>query len=316
MGTTLRLQRLIPALLLLVLLTPLFVSAAVEPQPPENTTQWLFWVAGLFLFCLALGVVAVLGGVGGGVLFVPIVGSLFPFHIDFVRGAGLLVALSAASTSSSKLLRTGHASLRLGLPFAVVASITAILGAKVGLLLPSQYVQIALGVTILAVTGLMYFSKKSDYPEVTQSDPLAERLQMKGCYFEPSLEKEICWKIHRSPIGFLLFALIGFLAGMFGLGAGWANVPTLNLLLGAPLKLSVGTSQFILTVADSAAAWVYLHQGAILAIIAIPSIIGIMLGSMVGTKLLSHAKPAAIRQVIIVLLLVAGVRSILKGVGL
>lgn len=118
--------------------------------------RWPRWViftwpstAGLFLFCLALGVVAVLGGVGGGVLFVPIVGSLFPFHIDFVRGAGLLVALSAASTSSSKLLRTGHASLRLGLPFAVVASITAILGAKVGLLLPSQYVQIALGVTIL-----------------------------------------------------------------------------------------------------------------------------------------------------------------------
>jgi peptidoglycan/LPS O-acetylase OafA/YrhL len=45
MDTTLRLQRLIPALLLLVLLTPLFVSAAAEPQPPENATQWLFWVA-------------------------------------------------------------------------------------------------------------------------------------------------------------------------------------------------------------------------------------------------------------------------------
>ena len=31
---------------------------------------------------------------GGGVLFVPIVGGFFPFNIDFVRGAGLLVALA------------------------------------------------------------------------------------------------------------------------------------------------------------------------------------------------------------------------------
>ena len=31
------------------------------------------------------------------------------------------------------------------------------------------------------------------------------------------------------------------MAGMFGLGAGWANVPVLNLLMGVPLKVSVGT---------------------------------------------------------------------------
>ena len=32
------------------------------------------------------GFVAVPSGVGGGVLFVPIVGGFFPFHLDFVRG--------------------------------------------------------------------------------------------------------------------------------------------------------------------------------------------------------------------------------------
>ena len=51
---------------------------------------------------LALGVVAVLTGVGGGVLFVPIVGAFFPFHLDFVRGAGLLLA------AASGLLVGGH----------------------------------------------------------------------------------------------------------------------------------------------------------------------------------------------------------------
>ena len=33
-----------------------------------------------------LGVLAVMAGVGGGVLYVPLVSGFFPFHIDFVRG--------------------------------------------------------------------------------------------------------------------------------------------------------------------------------------------------------------------------------------
>ena len=41
--------------------------------------------------------------------------------------------------------------------------------------------------------------------------------------------------MHRTPLGLALFAGIGFMAGMFGLGAGWANVPVLNLVMGAPL---------------------------------------------------------------------------------
>jgi len=52
--------------------------------------EWWIWPLALFAVTFAIGVVAVLGGVGGGVLFVPIVGSFFPFHLDFVRGAGLL----------------------------------------------------------------------------------------------------------------------------------------------------------------------------------------------------------------------------------
>ena len=53
--------------------------------------HWWIWPLALFAVSFAIGIVAVLGGIGGGVLFVPIVGSFFPFHLDFVRGAGLLL---------------------------------------------------------------------------------------------------------------------------------------------------------------------------------------------------------------------------------
>lgn len=57
---------------------------------------WWFWPLILFVLSFVLGVFAVLAGVGGGVLYVPIVSGFLPFHLDFVRGAGLIVALAGA----------------------------------------------------------------------------------------------------------------------------------------------------------------------------------------------------------------------------
>ena len=103
---------------------------------------------------------------------------------------------------------------------------------------------------------------------------------------------------------------------MFGLGAGWANLPALNLLMGAPLKVSAGTSSFILSLVDSSAAWVYLHKGAVLPMIAVPSVIGMMLGAKIGAKLLKVLPAATVRKLVLALLAFAGLRALLKGLGI
>jgi len=76
--------------------------------------------------CFFLGVVAVPAGVGGGVLFVPLVSGFFPFHLDYVRGAGLLVALSSALAAGPSLLRGGLANMRVALPLALIAPQVAV----------------------------------------------------------------------------------------------------------------------------------------------------------------------------------------------
>jgi len=315
-------MRLLIILILFIFIVSAEVSslayAAAEPLPENapSSMPWWFWPLSLFVVTFILGIVAVLGGVGGGVLFVPIVGGFFPFHLDFVRGAGLLVALAGALAAGPGLLMKNLADLRLALPFALIASICAIAGAVIGLALPTNIVQIALGACILFIVVIMVKAKKSEYPEVKKQDALSAALRLNGVYYEVSTGHTINWKIHRTPQGLAIFILIGIMAGMFGLGAGWANVPVLNLLLGAPLKVSVATSKFLLSITDTSAAWVYINNGAVLPIMVVPSIIGMMLGSMLGVRILAKIKPSAIRNIVIAMLFLAGLRALLKGLGI
>ncbi len=291
-------------------------EVAAAPVAAASAAPWWIWPLVLFVVTFIMGIVAVLGGVGGGVLFVPIIGGFFPFHLDFVRGAGLLVALSGALAAGPGLLKKGMADLRLALPVALIASACAIVGAMIGLALPTNIVQTSLGATILGIVLIMLMAKKSEYPEVKRADNLSSALRISGIYYEASSGQEVNWKIHRTPQGLATFIIIGVMAGMFGLGAGWANVPVLNLMLGAPLKVSVATSKFLLSITDTSAAWIYVNNGAVLPMMVVPSIIGIMLGSIVGVRILAKTKPAAVRYIVITMLLFAGLRAFLKGLGI
>jgi uncharacterized membrane protein YfcA len=291
-------------------------EAVAADAPPSGAMPWWGWPLALFAVCFVLGIIAVPAGVGGGVLFVPIVGGFFPFHLDFVRGAGLLVALASALSAGPSLLGSGLANLRLALPLALVASASSILGAMIGFALPTHVVQTALGLTILAIVVLMASAKRSEYPSVAKPDAISAALGMNGVFVEAGTGRRIPWQVHRTPAGLATFFCIGVLAGLFGLGAGWANLPALNLLMGAPLKVSAGTSSFILSLVDSSAAWVYLNKGAVLPMIAVPSVIGMMLGARIGARLLRVLPAATVRKLVLALLALAGLRALLKGMGI
>ncbi|MCF8039214.1 MAG: sulfite exporter TauE/SafE family protein [Desulfohalobiaceae bacterium] len=295
--------------------TPAFAVAETAAADPGGGKPWWFWPIVLLVFCFILGIVAVLAGVGGGVLYVPLVSAFFPFHLDFVRGAGLFVALAGALAAGPGLLKRNLANLRLALPVALIASTCAIFGAFLGLALPVNIVQICLGAVILFIAVLLATSKNVERPTVTKQDAIGKAFGMSGVYREETTGEAVEWKTHRTLLGFFMFIIIGVAAGMFGLGAGWANVPVLNLLMGAPLKISVATSKFLLSITDTSAAWIYLNKGAVIPLIAIPSIIGLMLGSFVGVRILAKAKPKIIRYIVIAVLFFAGLKALLKGLG-
>ena len=308
----------LPRAVLLAVGGVLFAGAAhaADAAAGGGGVPWWAWPLGLFVVCFLMGIVAVPAGIGGGTLFVPIVGSFFPFHLDFVRGAGLLVALASALAAGPMLLRSGLGSLRLALPLAVLASASSIGGAMLGLAMPAHVVQILLGCVVLGIVVLMFVAKKSEFPHVAKPDALSQALALNGIFVDGASGRVVQWQVHRTVPGLFVFLGIGVLAGMFGIGAGWANVPALNLLMGAPLKVSAGTSGLVLSLVDSSAAWVYINKGAVLPMIAVPSVVGMMLGARIGARLLTVLKGSVIRRMVIAVLLFAGARAMLKGTGI
>jgi len=97
-------------------------------------------------------------------------------------------------------------------------------------------------------------------------------------------------------IDFLLISsaggLIGFLAGMFGVGGGFLLVPMLHIVLGIPMELAVGASacQVLGPATTSLLARKIKPRD-----LFFPLVItgGLLLGVIIGTSILEHAKNLA-----------------------
>ena len=280
------------------------------------TYTWILILTGFSFF---IGLVAPVAGIGGGVLFVPLAAAFFPFNIDFIRGTGLILALTSSLTSTPYLVQKGLANLKIMIPLVVVSNITAIIGSVAGLRITNviqsgeSWIIIFLGLILVMIFLFMILSKRVEFPEVDKADLLSQSLGLEGSWYEPSRNEVINYKTTNFIYGLILFAGVGLIAGMFGLGAGWASVPVLNLVMGAPIKITVATSMAIITVNTSSASWIYISRGAILPIICVPSVTGMSLGAWLGAKIAAVARPIFIKYLVMGIMLFAGVIDIIKG---
>lgn len=300
--------------LLLALLAVSPAAAGVRPASDGPAD----WQIGLLLFavCLVIGVVAVIAGVGGGVLYVPLISAVSPFHLDFVRGAGLLCALAGSTASVPRLLERRLASLHLVLPCAVLTSLGAILGARVGLRLPSAWIEALLGLVILLIATVMARTNlRTGDHAAHEPGPVAARLSMTGEFTDQGNGEAVRWHAWHARWGLPLSFGIGLIGGMFGVGAGWANVPLFLLVMGVPLKVASAGSVLLISFASVAASWVYLLDGSVLPQIAVPSMLGLMLGSRLGARLLDRAPTERVRRVVLAVLVIAGCRLLWTGVA-
>jgi len=318
----------IPELTVLIILTIisyLIMALFSQVQSTEilSSSYILTIIFSSFLISTAVAIVAVIAGVGGGVIFTPIMLGFTSIDTLVIRATGLVVAMFSGLISSGPFMRKGLAECRIVYFCSVPIIVGAIAGALSAVYLAEYLgatgdaiVRLLLGVTLVFIAFMFIFGgSKTEYPECKLPDDFTKKVGLNDCcYWEESLSCAIDYNTTRALPGVILFILVGFTGGFFGLGGGWAVVPVLNLVMLAPLKVSAACSGVLLAIGNAAAIWPYIMYGALIPLFAAPWMLGQVVGGILGAHILAKIKAAFIRNILIVLILLTSLKLLVRGI--
>lgn len=285
------------------------------------SSMWLI-IVGSFLISTAIAIIAVIAGIGGGVIFTPIMLAFTSMDSLVIRATGLVVAMFGGLISSGPFMKTKLANLKLVFYCGVPITIGALIGSVCAIYLHDALgtigdgiVRLSLGILMLVIAYFLFTGGgKTEYPEPKRIDPLSIRLGLNGSYWEESLGKVVHYQLIRALPGGLIFILLGFIGGFFGMGGGAFLTATLNLVMLAPVKIAAACSGVLLAISDATAIWTYITYGALIAILAAPWMLGHVVGGILGAQLLIRIRASFVRKILIFILLISSVKLIARGV--
>ena len=295
---------------------------ATTPVTQEGISPQLFSLI-VFFICLLIGIIAIISGTGGGVLFTTLFLGFTSIHPDIVRATGLLAAVCGTRIGARRYLRKGIANIRLVLLMGSGYSLFAVFGAFFGLVITRKFgdsgiaiIKLALGVIVIAVGSMYLLVKENAYPEVDWADRFTRRLGLDMAYWEESIKETVKYKVTRSLIGILIVCFVGFISGSLGLGAGWAITPLFNFGMLIPLKVAAASSTVIISLGDTAAIFPYLMSGSVFPVYAVPTIAGLILGAEIGSRIAVKVKAKIIRFALVAIMLGTGIKLVFTGLSL
>ena len=90
--------------------------------------------------------------------------------------------------------------------------------------------------------------------------------------------------MRRVPLGFGLMYVAGALSGLLGIGSGALKVLAMDQVMRIPFKVSTTTSNFMIGVTAAASAGIYLNRGYIDPGLAMPVMLGVLVGALAGSR--------------------------------
>ena len=260
---------------------------------------------------LLAGFLGALTGLGGGVVLVPALTLFFHVDIRYAIGASLVSVIATSSGAAAAYVKEGFSNIRIGMFLEIATTIGALAGAFLALHVSTAAIAVVFG-AVLLYSAAMARRMPPVLPDDHHPDPLATRLRLNGVYPTPDGPKG--YFVKRVPAGFSLMFGAGTLSGLLGIGSGAVKVLAMDQAMRIPFKVSTTTSNFMIGVTAAASAGVYLSRGYLDPGVAMPVMLGVLAGSLVGTRVLVHAPVHHLRTVFGLVIALLGVEMLYKGV--
>ncbi len=265
----------------------------------------------VFPASLIAGLLGALTGLGGGVVIVPFLTLALGVDIHYAVGASLISVIATSSGAAAAYVREGFSNIRVGMFLEVGTTVGAIGGALLAGVVSPAVIAVVFGLVLIgnAVTSI---GPERAFPRSDWSGRLVKKLRMDGQY--PALAGLVTYHVRRVPTGLGLMSIAGLLSGLLGIGSGALKVIAMDRVMRIPYKVSTTTSNFMIGVTAATSAGVYLRRGYIDPGLTMPVMLGVLAGSLLGSRILARTPTKKLRWVFMAVVLALGVEMIFNGI--
>jgi uncharacterized protein len=265
----------------------------------------LVWVASLFA-----GFIGALTGLGGGIIITPLLALAFGVDIRYAIGASLVSVIATSSGAAAAYVREGFSNIRIGMLLEIATTLGAVVGASLALRMQTG--------SIAAIFGIVLLYSAYVSTRIPQQKALSEAPDRLSAFFRldssyPTPEGPKKYRVHNVPVGSALMFTAGILSGLLGIGSGAVKVIAMDQAMHIPFKVSTTTSNFMIGVTAAASAGVYLKRGYIDPGLAMPVVLGVLPGSLLGARVLPLAKTRVLRFLFGVVVAVLSAEMVYHG---
>jgi uncharacterized membrane protein YfcA len=266
-----------------------------------------------FVVSIAAGGFGALVGLGGGLILVPLLTLGLALDVRGAIAVSLLGVIAVSTSASATYLRSGLADRRLGLSLLGATAIGGIIGGFTAGVLDARVLSGVFGIVLLLVAVQMVRSRSSQVSEVIDEPG---RLEFDWSYVEPTTGKEVAYRARNVGPAAAVSVFAGALSGLLGIGGGVVNVPTMNVLMGIPIRVATTTSTYMLAATAVASAVLYFSRGEMDPLLAAPVVIGMIIGARGGARL-SHRVPHGVLTLLFVVVAAFfAVQMLMRAAGL
>jgi uncharacterized membrane protein YfcA len=294
-------------------------------------------IVGLVLMAggAAAGVFGSLLGLGGGVLIVPLLTLGFGRPLREAVAVSLVCVIVTSSAAAGAYLRGRVANLRLGTVLALFTATGALVGALVAFMIPERAIAGLFALLLAYVAFSMGRAGLKSARPAPAPAPIApdaaDTGASKAIAAEGAAAGAESGPARSGPAGHLdgpgyrvrrlvpaSFASLGagVLAALLGVGGGVINVPTMNLMMGVPLRVAAATSNLMIGVTAVASAIIYLLRGGLDPYIAAPTALGVFVGASLGARVAHRIDVRLLRMLFVVVLAWTSLQMARRALGI
>jgi len=245
------------------------------------------------------GVIAVIAGIGGGVLFVSIMTILFIIPINIAIDTSTFIILSSSAAGFITYLKQKRTSIKLSLFFSIFSILGSILTTILFLFvqIDNTLLRILFASTLLVAGGNMIFKAIKTKNSLKTPFLVKQSFSLDSHDYKPNFKKAI-------P----LFLLAGFTANLLGIGGGIINTPSLHIVLDYPIHYSTAISTSIIFFTAIYNTIIKAIIGEIDYIAGILVSIGSILGSIIGAKISKRMPRLYLQFFVAIMLIILAIR--------